>query len=253
MFKLTARTSILLLRPFLPRAGAQRAHLRRRSRWRLAAPDEAVPGATPYNGSTPLVDLPLLSLDTEATGLDPRSDRVVSIAGARLQHGKLYLAQALDTLVDPRRPIPPQVTRIHGISDELVRHAPTFDLLSAELGRQVSGCVLLGHNVYFDAALLRHEMHRIGHAWQRPPLLDTMLLYASLHPASPDLSLDAVARRLRVSLTGRHTALGDVLIALDIYHRLLPRLAGRGILTLGQAEATSAEALKRLRKMNDRR
>lgn len=253
MFKLTARTSILLLQPLFRVVGTGRLNLRRRSRWQIAPVGELPPVLPAYDRSTPLIDLPVLSLDTEATGLDPSLDRIVSIAAARLQKGKLHLAEAVNILVNPGRPIPAQVTSIHGITDGLVQDAPAFDVLAEELAQRIQGCVLLGHNVHFDAALLQHEMRRIGRDWQRPPLLDTMLLYASLHPTTQDLSLDSVARRLRISLAGRHTALGDVLIALDIYHRLLPHLAGKGILTLGQTEMASADALKRLRYLNDRK
>ncbi len=254
MFRITARTGILLLQPLLRVTRTnQYPRQRRRSHWPIAPASEAQPPATPYTKSTPLLDLPILSLDTEATGLDPGTDRIVSIAAASLQQGQLHLAHALDLLVDPQQPIPSQVTAIHGITDAKVQGAPKFDLLAALLETRIDGHVLLGHNVYFDAAILQHEMRRIGQDWQRPPLLDTMLLYACLYPTAYDFSLDAVARRLRISLTGRHTALGDVLIALDIYHRLLPPLAGKGIITLGQAEAASAEALAHLRQLSRRK
>jgi DNA polymerase-3 subunit epsilon len=107
--------------------------------------------------------------------------------------------------------------------------------------------VLLGHNVIFDAMILKQEMTRISEDWQAPPLLDTMLLYATVMPKSRHFGLDLAARKLRVSPAGRHTALGDVLIALDLFYRLLPLLAERGIITLAQAQTASRETLTRLR------
>jgi len=251
MFKVTARAGFLLLPPPPGPSGSRRRFdLRRRSRWQIAASIETPPPATTYDKSTPLVDLPILSLDTEATGLDPRSDRIVAIAAARLQHRKLYLAEALDLLIDPGRPIPAAVIALHGISDACVSNAIKFVDLAEQLDSRIEGFVLLGHNVHFDAALLHHEMRRGGRQWQRPPLLDTLLLYASLFPTACDLSLDGVAKRLRISRVGRHTAMGDALIALDVYFRLLPHLATKGILTLGQAETASTQALERLRHLS---
>ena len=222
----------------------------RRSRWPVARAMENPPPLTAYDRRTPLVDLPILSLDTEATGMDPEHDRIVSIAAVNLSGGRLHLGPMLDSFVNPRRAIPPSVTRIHGITDRHVRDAPHFIDLADMLEKRTRGYVLLGHNIYFDAALLRHEMRRAGRDWQMPPLLDTMLLFAALHPHAETLSLDHVAKRLRVSLAGRHTARGDALIALDLYYRLLPHLAARDILTLGRAEEASAVALARLRRQH---
>ena len=85
--------------------------------------------------------------------------------------------------------------------------------------------MLLGHNVIFDALMLQHEIGRHQNDWQPPPLLDTLLLYATVQPQARNFGLDQAARKLRVSLAGRHTALGDALIALDLFYRLLPLLA----------------------------
>lgn len=227
---------------------AQRRY--RRSRWPVAGARENPPPLTAYDRQTALVDLPILSLDTEATGIDPQHDRIVSIAAVHLSGGRLHLGPMLDILVNPRREIPASVTRIHGITNRHVHDAPHFGDLADMLEKRLGGHVLLGHNIHFDAALLRHEMRRAGRDWRMPPLLDTMLLFAALHPHAETLSLDHVAKRLRVSLAGRHTARGDALIALDLYYRLLPHLAARDILTLGRAEEASASALARLRRQH---
>lgn len=224
-----------------------RARRRRHSLWPIASADEPAPPVSGFDRDTPLFRLPILSLDTEATGMDPHSDRILSIAAVPLIAGRLYLDQALDRLINPHRPIPWRVTRIHHIADRHVRDAAGFAAFAALLERRLAGHLLLGHNIHFDAALLRQEMRRVGRDWQIPPLLDTMLLFAVLHPHAATLSLDFVAKRLRVSLEGRHTAMGDALIALDLYHRLLPLLAAQGISTLGAAEEASAAALARLR------
>ena len=62
-----------------------------------------------------------------------------------------------------------------------------------------------------------------------------------MHPSLKDHSLEAVAERLGLRVIGRHTALGDALVTGDIFLKLLPLLAERGILTLGQALDASRE------------
>jgi DNA polymerase-3 subunit epsilon len=78
-------------------------------------------------------------------------------------------------------------------------------------------------------------------------VLDTLLLSAIAHPSQENHNLDAIAQRLGVRVIGRHTALGDALVTGEVFLRLLPLLAGRGIVTLGQAlEASRATYLARL-------
>jgi DNA polymerase-3 subunit epsilon len=80
------------------------------------------------------------------------------------------------------------------------------------------------------------------------PVLDTLLLSAMLHPSLDDHRLETMADRLGVQVIGRHTALGDALLEAEIFLRLLPLLAARGIVTLRQAlEASRQTYYSRLR------
>ena len=81
-----------------------------------------------------------------------------------------------------------------------------------------------------------------GLEWPEPAYLDTLLLAAALDPDLPELSLDALAQRLGVSVYGRHTALGDSLVTAEVFARLVPRLKDRGVATLGEAQAYSRRA-----------
>ena len=73
------------------------------------------------------------------------------------------------------------------------------------------------------------------------PVLDTLLLSAVAHPALEDHRLEAIAARMGVDVIGRHTALGDAILAAEIFLKLLPLLAERGVLTLGQALEASRQ------------
>ena len=71
------------------------------------------------------------------------------------------------------------------------------------------------------------------------PVLDTLLLDAVVHPAQPSHSLEQIAARVGVDVVGRHTALGDAMVTAQVFLRLLPLLADRGVRTLGEARAAS--------------
>ena len=200
------------------------------------------PAPAPLRGDSPLAELPVVVLDSETTGLEVISDRVISIGAVRLHGSRIYRSVTFDRLVHPGRPVPPRATAVHGITDAMLADRPGFAAVYAELAPLLAGCVLVGHNVAFDLAMLRHECELAGLAWHDPPSLDTLLLTAALDPALPGFELDAIAARMGVDVHGRHTALGDALVTAEVYVRLLPRLADLNVTTLGAAQAFAQTA-----------
>lgn len=200
----------------------------------LALHDE--PPAAPAAGpDTPLVALPVLALDCETTGLDVAADRMVSLGAVRGHGGRIYAARHLDMLVDPGGPIPAASTAVHGIGDAMVAGAPDAAEALGRLGRLGAGCVAVGHNIGFDLAICRAEAQRAGLDWAPPPALDTAHLVSALEPELQLLDLEAIAERFGVAAEGRHTALGDALVAAELFGRLVPVLADRGVVTLADA------------------
>jgi len=193
------------------------------------------PETVPPGPDTPLDALPALALDCEATGLDVTTDRILSIGAVRLHGCRLYRHVTFDCLVNPGVKIPPRASAVHGITDALVAGAPAFAAVSERLRRLMRGTVLVGHNIGFDLALLRREAALAGIPWDDPPALDTLRLFAALRPKATQLELEAIAGELGVDIGGRHTALGDSLVAGEIYLRLIPLLADVGVRTFGEA------------------
>lgn len=177
--------------------------------------------------------------DTETTGLDVSRDRVVQIGGVRVERGQVRREETFLALVNPCMPIPPASTEIHGIDDAAVADAPRFADIHDELVAFVGDAVLVGQSVGFDLAILLRETRRMAATWRPPHFLDTKLLYASLENDPEEKSLDDLARLLDVSIAHRHTALDDAMATAEIFVRLLPMLAAKGITTLGDAEAHS--------------
>lgn len=193
---------------------------------------------------TPLADLPITVVDTETTGLDPVRDRVVAIGAVRMHGSSIYPASALDCLVRPDVPIPARATAVHGIGDDTVRDQPGFGAQGRRLAALAAGTVVVGHNIGFDLAVLRTEAARTGVAWEDPAALCVLQLSAALEPGETRFDLEEVAARNGVPVMGRHTALGDCLVTAELWRRLLPRLAERGVTTLGDARALAASAAR---------
>ncbi len=188
----------------------------------------------------PLAVLPAVSLDLETTGLDVRNDRAVQVGAVVLQGAAILETPRLDRLINPGVPIPEAVSRIHGLNDADVAHAPPFAGIVESLLDILAGRVVIGHHVAFDLAVLRHEAARAGVPWRDPPMIDVAILAGILEPTLPDLGLETVTNHLGVEIKGRHSAIGDALATAQVYAQLLPRLRQRDIRTLGEAQALIA-------------
>lgn len=203
---------------------------------------DVLPAAAAITDDMPLSELPVLVLDTETTGLNVRTDRIVSIGAVRVHGSRVFHNANMDRLVNPGLAIPARSTAIHGITNSMVAGAPPFGDVIGELQGMIKNTVIVGHNIRFDLAMLRREAERAGVAWHPPPSLDTGLLVIALEPNTESLNLEAVATRFGVEIQGRHTALGDCLVTAEVFVRMIPRLHDLGIRTFAQATAFQRRA-----------
>jgi DNA polymerase-3 subunit epsilon len=202
----------------------------------LALLEQTLGRAAPASRARPLLDTTFVVFDTETTGLDPRAGhRILSLAAVRVRGGVVRPGEMFDALIDPRRPVPPESIRFHGITDAMLAGAPAMDEVLPAFLEFAADAVLVGHEVSFDLAFLAVDTARLGLVplAERQLVLDTRLLSRAVHGAGADHNLEAVAARLGVEIRARHSALGDALATAEILVRLLVLLDGRGVTTLG--------------------
>jgi DNA polymerase-3 subunit epsilon len=188
-----------------------------------------------------LAELAYTVFDTETTGLEPSAgDEIISIGAVRIVNGRMLKNEAFEQLVNPRRPLSRESVRVHGIDDKVLAGQPSIESVLPAFHRFCEDTVLVAHNAAFDMRFLELKEAASGARFDQP-VLDTLLLSAAVHPAHEDHRLEAIAERLGVRVIGRHTALGDALLTGEIFVKLMPLLAARGIVTLGEAlEASRA-------------
>ena len=159
-------------------------------------------------------------LDLETTGLSPREDGITEIGAVILRAGAA--PREWSTLVKPAQPIPPEIARLTGISNEMVREAPCFAEVAPALAELLEGAVLVAHNARFDYAFLKQAYAREGLAFFAPTLC-TARLARELEPGLEHAGLDALIERYRLSGADRHRALGDARLT----HALALAMAAR--------------------------
>jgi DNA polymerase-3 subunit epsilon len=163
-------------------------------------------------------------LDTETTGLDPRSGhRVIEIACIEIED-YLPTGNSFHRYIDPERDIDPEAEKVHGISRRMLIGKPTFD--HADICKPflefVGESTIVAHNAAFDRGFVNSELERAGCA----PLPDsrwtcTYELAKSRFPGMYN-SLDALCKRFRISLADRekHGALIDTRLLAMVYLEL---------------------------------
>lgn len=188
-----------------------------------------------------LSELAYTVFDTETTGLEPSAgDEIISIGAVRVVNARLLKGEVYEQLVDPQRPLSADSARVHGIDARALAGQPTIAQVLPAFHKFCEDTVLVAHNAAFDMRFLELKEKAAGVRFDQP-VLDTLLLSAVAHPALQDHRLEAIAERLAVPVIGRHTALGDALLAGEVFLRLLGQLRERGIDTLGQALDASRE------------
>jgi len=186
-------------------------------------------------GQVPLRDLTYVVFDTETTGLSPtQGDRIVSIAGVRIVNGRILTGETFNRVVNPGRWIPKESVRFHGITDAMVVDKPPITVVLPQFKAYVADAVLVAHNAAFDLKFIRMREVESGVSFSNT-VLDTMLLSSFVDGTSENQSLDAIAERYGLTVTDRHTALGDSLATAAVLLRLVTALEAKGIRTLDEA------------------
>lgn len=157
----------------------------------------------------------LLFLDTETTGLDAANHRIVEIAIVD-EDGRTLV----NTLVNPGRMIPEDARRIHGISDQMVRSAPTLATLWPTIHSIISGSHVVIYNAAYDRAFLPN---RLGAAAR---VSCAMLLFAQAYRSGGGTwqKLDVAARHCGHAWQGvAHRALADAQACRSVWRWLAAR------------------------------
>lgn len=156
-------------------------------------------------------------IDIETTGGKASTDRITEI-GIVKHDGKKEIAR-WHSLINPERSIPPYITTLTGIDNEMVSSAPRFFEVAKSLVEFTEDCFFVAHNVGFDYGFIQHEFKTLGYNFNRKRFC-TVKLSRKLLPGFKSYSLGKLCVSLGISLANHHRALDDALATSKILELL---------------------------------
>ncbi len=158
-------------------------------------------------------------IDFETTGLSPDyGDRITEVAVVIIESNKVV--DQYQSLVNAGQPIPFQIQRLTGITNQMISSAPTPSKVMNELYKFVKGSNLVAHNASFDRKFFNSEIAKAG-LKANHDFICTLLLSRRLYPFLENLKLATLATYHDIQYQGRsHRALSDALVTADLFIKI---------------------------------
>ena len=166
-----------------------------------------------------------VAFDLETTGLY-RHDTIIEIGAVRMKQG--VELERFQTFVNPKRKLHPKVVELTGITDDMLKGAPTIQEILPKFRAFVGDSVLVAHNADFDANFIRRACEDQGIQWDMT-YVDTLTIAQCLMPEMGKFRLDIVAKKFELDDFNHHRAGDDALVCGRIAGRLFQMLTERGV------------------------
>lgn len=182
--------------------------------------------------------------DIETTGLSALNCEITEIGAVRVRDGEVL--DEFNMLVNPGVPIPEDIVRLTGISDEMVANEPPIDVVLPKFLDFIGDSVLVAHNAGFDTGFISYAAQRLGLNFTNP-YLDTVSMSRYVNPELQKHKLDILADYFRLGDFNHHRASDDAKMLAAIFYKMTEKLADEGILDLdamAQAMSERSDPLK---------
>lgn len=155
-----------------------------------------------------------VALDVETTGLNDDAE-IIEVGLVRIEDGKV--AETWQTLVKPKKKIPKDIAIMTGISNDMVKDAPTWQEIEEGFLAFIDGQLLLAHNYPFDKGRVEFQLGRkLANSW-----LDSHDMAKLFLPTLSSYKLSAIATHLHIPDTDHHRALNDAIVCAQVFLKLL--------------------------------
>lgn len=169
--------------------------------------------------------------DIETTGLSSKLDKITEIGAVKISDGKII--DQFSSLINPHIPIPEKITELTGITDEMVKDAPSINEVLPKFLSFIENKPIVAHNASFDVGFIRENANKLGLALSNPAI-DTLKLARVLLKNLKKHKLDIIAKELDIKLDNHHRAVDDAKATAEIFINFMMKIKDMGINTLGE-------------------
>lgn len=174
-------------------------------------------------------------VDFETTGVNPAEDEIIQVGLVLIDEDRK--TGSFSTLVKPSRPIPPAITRLTGITDDMVGDSPAMEEVIHDLLPFLADRIFVAHNAGFDLGFLQKALTASGYSPFSGCVLDTLDFLRMLFPALGSLQLSTAAAALGIRNERPHQADADAEVTAELWLRILARFREVPLITLQRMSA----------------
>ncbi len=175
-----------------------------------------------------LIDDMYVVFDLETTGLKANEgDSIIEIGAVKMQNGKII--DTFDLFVDPKRNLDPEIIKITGITNEMLKDSIDEKSAVEKFMDFVGDCPVVAHNAKFDMSFINKYMQQKLGKQPRQDAMDTLLLSRSIVKGLPNYKLGTLATHFDIDYSGAHRSLRDCEITLDVYNNIRKIWNGEGV------------------------
>ncbi len=156
--------------------------------------------------------------DLETTGLESATDEIIEFGACKIENGKI--TETFSSFVKPSKHIPREITELTGITDAMVKDAPTINYVLPDFFKFCAGSTMVGHNVAFDIGFIYAAARKLGYNFDNP-LVDTIEMAHKKLPGLKNYKLGTVVEALHVVLDNAHRAINDATATAKVFIKLM--------------------------------
>lgn len=160
-----------------------------------------------------------VALDVETTGFSPIFNELIEVSAIKYEDNKKI--DSLTTLIKPKGDLPEEITKLTGITIEMLKDAPSCEEVMPKLIDFIGNNKIVAHNANFDYSFLQNKSNN---SFAKNEVIDTLKLSKKMYPNLPNHKLNTISKEIGITEDGYHRAEFDTECCAKIYIKYLEDL-----------------------------
>lgn len=177
-----------------------------------------------------LTDMEYVVLDFETTGFSPQSEEIIEIGAVKIKNGQEI--DRFGTLIKPNKDIPFEITKLTGITPEMVKDAPDALEAITKLYNFIGEAIIVAHNAAFDLSFLKVNIRKYLQKEIKNPVIDTLGLARVLLPNLKNHKLGTLVKEFKIELPNHHRAVDDAAATAKLWVILMKKAIDQGVMDI---------------------